>query len=373
MAPESNLIDLPLILPLNLPLITISSALRVPSIEDSGPKITFSPFILPLIRPSICNSPLHVIEPLRLKLLAKIELEKEGYKIGIANILWIKPFSIKKDWEQAVIKSKFGGIVLDDDYTDGVASSLAYRLIKKTKKNPKKRITPQNACVSSHGLKTNDVLFYMPPVYDTTIGGLNKFDRYYVVKINDNAISLTQSYNGAAITFSSAGTSYFGTHSLHLAYEIKQNYYPSYNSFSYHRTRYAYNGTGSGWDLNGTPLGEVSGQTVWYIPFSNTSPYHYSWQNYYTSGYVYAPWQSSNFNFITSGGVNEPNRYNIFEDWTRFSNNSHRSYTVRSGTSIRTQKYYYSNPYNYYWSTSCLLYTSPSPRDKRQSRMPSSA
>ena len=66
---------------------------------------------------------------------AKIELEKEGYKIGIANILWIKPFSIKKDWEQAVIKSKFGGIVLDDDYTDGVASNLAYRLIKKTKKN----------------------------------------------------------------------------------------------------------------------------------------------------------------------------------------------------------------------------------------------
>ncbi len=66
---------------------------------------------------------------------AKIELEKEGYKIGIANILWIKPFSIKKDWEKAVIKSKFGGIVLDDDYTDGVASNLAYQLIKKTKKN----------------------------------------------------------------------------------------------------------------------------------------------------------------------------------------------------------------------------------------------
>ena len=66
---------------------------------------------------------------------AKIELEKEGYKIGIANILWIKPFSIKKDWELAVIKSKFGGIVLDDDYTDGVASNLAFQLIKKTKKN----------------------------------------------------------------------------------------------------------------------------------------------------------------------------------------------------------------------------------------------
>ena len=48
---------------------------------------------------------------------AKIELEKEGYKIGIANILWIKPFLIKKEWERAIIKSKFGGIVIDDDFT----------------------------------------------------------------------------------------------------------------------------------------------------------------------------------------------------------------------------------------------------------------
>ena len=66
---------------------------------------------------------------------AKKELEKEGYKIGIANILWIKPFLIKKEWEQAVIKSKYGGIVLDDDFTQGVASSLAYELMKKTKKS----------------------------------------------------------------------------------------------------------------------------------------------------------------------------------------------------------------------------------------------
>ena len=66
---------------------------------------------------------------------AKIELEKEGYKIGIANILWIKPFLIKMEWEKAVTNSKFGGIVLDDDYTDGIASNLAYQLIKRTNKN----------------------------------------------------------------------------------------------------------------------------------------------------------------------------------------------------------------------------------------------
>ena len=65
---------------------------------------------------------------------AKIELEKQGFKIGIANVLWIKPFKIYKDWEKAIINSKFGGIVLDDDYTDGVGTNLAYEIMKKTGK-----------------------------------------------------------------------------------------------------------------------------------------------------------------------------------------------------------------------------------------------
>ena len=65
---------------------------------------------------------------------AKIELEKQGYKIGIANIVWIKPFIMKKEWEKAIISSKFGGIVLDDDYSQGVATNLAYEIMKKTGK-----------------------------------------------------------------------------------------------------------------------------------------------------------------------------------------------------------------------------------------------
>ena len=65
---------------------------------------------------------------------AKIELEKKGYKIGIGNIVWIKPFEIKKEWENAVKSSKFGGLVLDDDYPQGVAANLAYEMMKKTGK-----------------------------------------------------------------------------------------------------------------------------------------------------------------------------------------------------------------------------------------------
>ena len=33
---------------------------------------------------------------------AKFELEKQGYKIGIANIVWIKPFTIKKKMDDAL-------------------------------------------------------------------------------------------------------------------------------------------------------------------------------------------------------------------------------------------------------------------------------
>ena len=59
-------------------------------------------------------------------------LTKKGYKIGIANILWIKPFKIKEKWISALKKSRYGGIVLDDDYSTGVGSDMAYKLMKRT-------------------------------------------------------------------------------------------------------------------------------------------------------------------------------------------------------------------------------------------------
>ena len=61
-------------------------------------------------------------------------LEKENLKIGVANILWIKPFEIKEKWIQTLKNSKFGGIILDDDYESGVASDMAYKLMKLSKK-----------------------------------------------------------------------------------------------------------------------------------------------------------------------------------------------------------------------------------------------
>ena len=57
-----------------------------------------------------------------------------GIKIGIVNIFWIKPFKIKKKWIDALNSSKYGGLILDDDYEAGVSSDMAYKLMKKSNK-----------------------------------------------------------------------------------------------------------------------------------------------------------------------------------------------------------------------------------------------
>ncbi len=65
---------------------------------------------------------------------AKEALEKYGYKIGIVHILWIKPLKISKDSLKCISDSKFGGIVLDDDYVDGISNSIANKLNHLTNK-----------------------------------------------------------------------------------------------------------------------------------------------------------------------------------------------------------------------------------------------
>ena len=81
---------------------------------------------------------------------AAIELKKIGINVGIANIFWIKPFKVKTKWIETLNKSKFGGIILDDDYTQGIAESLAFNLLKKVNKNVK---------IKSVGLKNRSAGF----------------------------------------------------------------------------------------------------------------------------------------------------------------------------------------------------------------------
>ncbi len=52
-------------------------------------------------------------------------LESKGFKVGLINILWIKPFKLSKLQISALKKSKYGALILDDDYEDGISKSLA--------------------------------------------------------------------------------------------------------------------------------------------------------------------------------------------------------------------------------------------------------
>ena len=70
---------------------------------------------------------------------------------------------------------------------------------------------------------------------------------------------------------------------------------------------------------------------------------------------------------------------NDFPEWVDFSKHA---YTDRDGINVIWElieqevspiHYSHRTPFGTYESNSCLLYTSPSPRDRTRSRMPSSA
>ena len=60
---------------------------------------------------------------------AKKMLEADGIKVNVIHQLWIKPFICKNQWIKALNNSAFGGIVLDDDYEEGAASSIAHNIM----------------------------------------------------------------------------------------------------------------------------------------------------------------------------------------------------------------------------------------------------
>ena len=67
-------------------------------------------------------------------LKATLRLFEEKISISFINILWIKPFQVSKQSYLDLKKSKYGGLVIDDDYTDGISKSIANDLTLKTGK-----------------------------------------------------------------------------------------------------------------------------------------------------------------------------------------------------------------------------------------------
>jgi transketolase C-terminal domain/subunit len=56
-----------------------------------------------------------------------------GIKCNVLHQFWIKPLRFDESFCKAVSESKYGCIVLDDDYTSGISESVAYKIMKNTK------------------------------------------------------------------------------------------------------------------------------------------------------------------------------------------------------------------------------------------------
>jgi len=95
-------------------------------------------------------------------------LAKRGLKISVIHQVRIKPFQVKNEWIKFLLNSRFGGIVLDDDYVDGVARCLAHEIMLKCNKN-----------IDVMGLEPRTAGFHpkvdnLPPSLDGIIRKINK-------------------------------------------------------------------------------------------------------------------------------------------------------------------------------------------------------
>jgi len=61
-------------------------------------------------------------------------LLEKNVKASVFSQLWINPLKIKDQQIENLKNSKYGGIVLDDDYPNGIAKQIAHELMLKTGK-----------------------------------------------------------------------------------------------------------------------------------------------------------------------------------------------------------------------------------------------
>ena len=58
-----------------------------------------------------------------------------GIKVSVFHQTWIKPLRVSQEAIYTLTNSKFGGLVLDDDYPNGVAKQIAYELMHLSQKS----------------------------------------------------------------------------------------------------------------------------------------------------------------------------------------------------------------------------------------------
>ncbi|MDO8514689.1 MAG: hypothetical protein Q7S50_04045 [bacterium] len=59
-------------------------------------------------------------------------LEKEGVVCNLIHLFWLKPFVVTKEIKKALASSRYGGLVLDGDFEDGVVKTIAHDINSET-------------------------------------------------------------------------------------------------------------------------------------------------------------------------------------------------------------------------------------------------
>lgn len=76
---------------------------------------------------SISSTRLNVLE-------AQRRLKERGIVCNVFHILWLKPFIIHEKMTKALKHSRFGGVVLDGDFENGIAKCIGFDLMQKSGK-----------------------------------------------------------------------------------------------------------------------------------------------------------------------------------------------------------------------------------------------
>jgi hypothetical protein len=160
-------------------------------------------------------------------------------------------------------------------------------------------------------LKSGDCLLYVPPSGDTVIGGLERFEIYYVVNPTNTTIQLSTTRSGSAINFTTAGSYNFGRAGLHLVYEITAMQRTTTQTRLFHRDS-AFSGDNSGWDwsIYNWGLGRTQPSKMALIARNGGIVDSRITNRYYST--------AVSASMVMPESTNTPGIYNFIEDFTRY-------------------------------------------------------
>jgi hypothetical protein len=167
-------------------------------------------------------------------------------------------------------------------------------------------------------LKAGDCLLYTPPSGDVAIGGLARFQIYYVVNPTSTTVQLSATRGGAAINFTTTGSYNFGRAGLHLVYEIAAMERTTTQTRLFHRDS-AFEGDNSGWDWStfNWGLGRTQPSKMALIARNGATVDSRITNRYYSTAVV--PLNAgTGQGMVMPETTNTPTIYNFIEDFTRY-------------------------------------------------------